>query len=414
MKYRIKSLYFVKAKKIQKKLKAKRRAPMGLTVLPPAVNIGRESEYIDLDLLFALGELPEGKRKKIKKHRIKNAIKKATLSIWAFSGMTYLRLKARSARKARKPERIAFLSGVLVSAALVTALCVSGVLAKLFLPYMRGYTPVAVPELVGKDMEFAESTTPDGFELLISYENSTDVAAGVVISQRPEAGVIRKIFKNGEPCIITVTVSAGKNYYTVEDLVGTDSRLTLLSLYNQGVSVKEEYVYSDTVPEGQVVSSTPSGGATLYEGEVLTLKISLGKKIVSVSVPDLYGLSEAQARSLLNERGLELGEVTYAVSTANAGTIIRQQYSPYEKIAEGSKVNIIVSLGASTEQKTVPDLYGLTTEAAARKLAEVGLVLGNIYSVSSGAPKGTVVTQTPIAGTAITSSITSIDIYISS
>lgn len=414
MKYRIKSLYFVKGKRIQKKLRAKRRAPMGLSVLPPTVSKSEEREYIDLQLLFALGELPEAKKQKLKKHRLKKGLKKAASSIRLFADKVGLKVRTHFAKKVHKPQRIAFLSGVFVSATLVTALCAAGILAKLFLPYMKGYTPVIVPELVGKNVELAESGMPDGFELLISYENSQDVAAGLVISQRPEAGVVRKIFKNGDPCIITVTVSAGKNYYKVEDLVGTDSRLALLSLYNQGVSVKEEYAYSDTVPEGQVIGSTPSVGAILYEGEALNLKISLGKKIATVSVPDLYGLSEAQAKTLLYERGLQLGEVTYANSTANAGTIIRQQYAPYEKIAEGSTVNVTVSLGSTTEQKTVPDLYGLTAEEAEKRLAEVGLVLGSIYSVSSGAPKGTVVTQTPIAGTFITSSITSVDIYISS
>ena len=152
----------------------------------------------------------------------------------------------------------------------------------------------------------------------------------------------------------------------------------------------------------------------LYEGETLTVRISLGKETVFVGVPNLYGLNEAQATALLLSKGLELGKVTYSPAQEDAGKIIRQQYSPYEKVPLGSSVDITVSLGAQTQQKNVPDLYGLTTEEAAQKLSEVGLVLGNIYSVSSGAPKGTVVTQAPVAGTPITSSITSVDVYISS
>ena len=417
MKYRIKSLYIVKGRKITTKLRARRRSfssSQELTILPPILKDRYEGEYIDLDMLFALGELTEAKPTHKKRHHKKGRIKKRAASLRALTVKLYLRLKARSAIKAQRPQRLAFLSGVLVSAVLVTVLCVAGVLAKPFIPYMRSYTPITVPYFVGESIYTVESTAPEEFELLVSYEANPSIEAGVVISQRPEAGVVRKIFKNGEPCIITVTVSTGKNYYTVENFVGKDSRLSLLSLYNQGVSVKEEYVYSDTVPEGTVIGSTPSHGATLYEDEVLSLKISLGKRIVTVSMPDLYGLSEAQARSLLSEKGLVLGDVTYATSSAGAGKIIRQQYSPYEKVAKGSTVNITVSLGSEAEQKTVPDLYGLTAEGAAQRLAEVGLVIGNIYHEVTGAPKGTVVMQTPLAGTPITSSITSVDIYIAS
>ena len=410
MKYRIVSLYCIKNRKISKKLRAKRKnAPRGLTVLPPITTKRIYHEYIDLDLLFELGSLPEAKIKRVKKHRLKHAVKKArqkTVSLW-------IRLRSRSSFKAPKIERIAFFAGVFFATALVSLLCAIGVFSKLFLPYAKSYTPVTVPMLVGETLEYAEENSYD-FELLVTYENSTDTPAGVVISQRPEAGVIRKIFKNGESCFITVTVSAGKDYYTVQNLVGKDSRLALLDLYNEGVSVKKDYVWSDSVPEGKIISSTPPAGAVLYEGETLTVRISLGKETVFVGVPNLYGLNEAQATALLLSKGLELGKVTYSPAQEDAGKIIRQQYSPYEKVPLGSSVDITVSLGAQTQQKNVPDLYGLTTEEAAQKLSEVGLVLGNIYSVSSGAPKGTVVTQAPVAGTPITSSITSVDVYISS
>ena len=410
MKYRIVSLHYTRKKKITKQLRAKRRSSSRhLTVLPPVASKKIYHEYIDLGLLFELGQLPEAKKKRIKKHRIKSAAKKIRQGVLIFSE----KMKQRSAAKARRPERLAFFGGVFLAASVVCALCAAGVLAKLFFPYVRSFVPVSVPMLVGETIERAESEAY-GFELLVTYENSADVEAGVVISQRPEAGVTRKIFKNGEPCYITVTVSAGKERYTVDDLVGADGRLALLALYNEGVSVKEEYVYSDSVPEGNVISSSPSAGAVLYEGETLTVRISLGKETVFVIVPNLYGLNEAQAIGLLAEKGLQLGAVTYSPDEEGAGKIIRQQYSPYEKVALGSTVDVTVSLGSQTHQKTVPDLYGLTADEAAKKLSEFGLVLGNIYPVSSGAPNGTVVAQTPVAGTPITSSITAVDVYISS
>ncbi len=413
MKYRIVSFYLKRGKRPSKGLKAKRRNSLSLTVLPPLVQDNSSREYINFNTLFELGALPEGKMRRQKRKKFAAVFKNGKGKVCRFGKIVARKIKLYSEKNAQKPRRLAFLSGVLVASLTVTLICVGGVLGKLFFPYMRSYTAVAVPHLVGEDIETAETAAAD-FELRISYENSTEVAAGKIISQRPEAGVIRKIFKNGDPCIITLTVSRGRDYYTVEGFKGSDSRTALLSLYNAGVSVKQELVYSDTVPEGIVIGSIPSSGATLYDGEILTLQISLGKQIITVSTPDLYGLGEAQATALLEERGLKAGKISYAVSSTPAGKIIRQQYSPYEKIPVGSTVDFTVSLGQAAEQKTVPDLYGLTVEEAKNKLYEVGLVLGGIFSVSSGAPQGTVVTQTPAAGTPITSSITSVDIFISS
>ena len=412
MKYRIKSIYFVKAKPITKKLKAKRPIT-ALTVLPPIL-YKEQTIRIDINSLFALGELPEAKIKKVSP--IKKLYKHMRTAAKAIGGQIaaiFLKIKRRLSQRRQKNLRLAFFSGVMTSSATVCIICAAAVLGKLFLPYFKSYTPVTVPMLVGERVESAEALGSEDFELLVTYENSSEIAAGVIMSQRPTAGVTRKIYDRENPCIISVTVSAGKSFYTVENLSGADGRLTLLALYNKGICVRPEYVYSDAVNEGKIIESIPPNGAFLYNGEVLTLKISKGKKKVTVSVPDLYGLSEAQAGALLESRGLVLGNVTYSPSSLGSGKIISQQYSPFSTVSKGSTVNITVSLGQITEQKKVPDLYGLTKEEASAKLSEVGLILGNVTAVTSGAPSGTVITQSVAAGTPITSSITSIDVSIS-
>ena len=412
MKYRIKSLYFVKGKKITKRLRAKRTSSVGLSVLHPVRQEKERVEYITLDALLELGRLGGAKRPQKAKKRPFTAVKALFVRISEFVGRAVRRLGVALSRLPERENRLSFLSGVLVSAVLVCALCVAGVLIKLFFPFMRNYTPITVPDLVGQELHAVESIS-DKFELLISYENDPTVKAGTIISQRPEAGVVRKLFGGGERCSVSVTVSAGKRYYNVEDLVGQDGRSALLHLYNKGVSVKIEQTYSDTAPTGQVIATVPASGAVLYEGEVLPVRISLGKKIILVSVPDVCGLSEPEAKAVLEQKGLSLGKVTYAASSAPAGKVISQKHSPYDKIPEGSSVDVTVSLGAAAQQKKVPDLYGLTVEQAKERLSEVGLVLGSIYYETAGAPKGTVIYQTPPVNTTITSTVTSVDIYIS-
>ncbi len=369
------------------------------------------SEKIDIDALFAVGELGEpsdlAKRKKARKKEKKHRLA-------CLLALSKQKIKDRIAQKARKASRLSFFAGVLCSAVCVGAVSALTVLLGLFGGYLAPYEELTVPLLVGQTYSDAEASVNDGYRLLVSYENSEDIAAGVIISQSPSAGVTRKLYKNGDKCSLTVKVSAGRHFYLVEELSGTSERDTLLALRNNGVSVNVSYDYSDSVPEGTVIDTVPSAGQRLYDGEVLTLKISLGKMIPTVTVPDLYGLGEVQAQAALESRGLKLGKITYTASSMPSGKVISQQFSPYSPIDKGSSVDITVSIGNGFVQKTVPDLYGLTVEEAEKRLSQVGLVIGSVYSVISGAPKGTVVSQTPIPNTPIISTITSVDIYISS
>ncbi len=415
MRYRIKDFNFRKDTIKSGTFKAKRKRATALSVLPP-IPPNDDREQINFNTLFELGMLPEAERPPRKKvlapflKRIGHALS-AFFSVLGALAVNIF--KALRGERRERTQRIAFYFGVLCAAVSVTALSALTVLAGLFAGYLAPYDELIVPSVVGEPYDETHDALSDTYEILISYENSDDVAAGVIMSQTPSAGVVRKIYKDRAPCTLTLTVSAGKSFYTVEELVGKDSRDALLSLRNGGVSVKQIDEYSDTVPAGTVISTSPSAGHRLYEGDVITVRVSLGKKINTVRMPDLYGLSESQAEALLSSRGLKLGSITYKTSSNPAGKVIEQQYSPYTAVPEGSAINVTVSLG-NTTQKYVPDLYGLTVDQAKARLAEVGLVIGSIYSVSSGAPAGTVITQTPIASTPITSSITSVDIYISS
>ncbi len=414
MKYRIKAISFKVSKKPPKNPKAKYRNIFCPSVIPPVLQKNRES--IDFNLLFEIGELPNPKKipLKLKAVYLFKVIFSKIKKLSAAVGRLLIRaVTALFGRIRDKNRRLAFYSGLLCSALLVASVSLVTVLIGLFGKYLLPYEKLTIPSFVGKSFAELESAEGGNYELVISYKNSDTVPAGTVISQAPDEGVTRKLYKNGEPCTISLTVSSGKSFYTVDSLVGVDLRTALLKLKNNDIATKIVYEYSSEISGGTIISTSPSEGKKLYDGEILTLKISRGKEIKTASVPDLYGLNESAARSLLEERGLLLGTITYTRSSTPQGKIISQQYSPYTSIEEGSTVDITVSLGNTVTEKRVPELYGLTVSEAEKRLAEVGLVVGGIYSVSSGAPSGTVIAQTPVAGTPITSSVNYVDLYIS-
>ncbi len=362
MKYRISNFCVRKKQLDNRALKARRHCRIYITPLPPDDLHGfkADREKININFLFELGELPEAQKPQKDLFRVPRQFFKRVAHAIKLLALFVARCARRLlSRKSSHPPRIAFYGGVLCSAVLCTLLSASIVLFGLFGRFLFDFP--------------ADSTSP---------EQDTP-------SPKPTS------------------------YYTVENFLGTSEALCLLSLKNQSITFFKTEEYSNTVPAGHVISTTPVAGEHLYDGQSLTLKISLGKKTVNVRVPELYGLSEAAARALLTERGLTLGNISYKPSARPYGTVTEQQYSPYDTIAKGTSINITVSLG-NASQKKIPDLYGMTQAEAKVALASVGLVIGGIFSAQSAAQKGIVVVQMPPSGTPITSSITSVDIYLSS
>ena len=83
----------------------------------------------------------------------------------------------------------------------------------------------------------------------------------------------KAVFKS-EGAIITLYVSSGENGYVVEDLVGqnaTEVKAVLERMYNLYVILKEED--NDKANANEIIRTEPAAGATLTEGDTITLYI---------------------------------------------------------------------------------------------------------------------------------------------
>ena len=116
-----------------------------------------------------------------------------------------------------------------------------------------------------------------------------------------------------------------------------------------------------------------------------------------VAVPNLSGLTVAQAQAQLATSGLLLGAQTPQPSPDRPkDTIIAQTPPNGELIDKGQRVDVTVSTGK--DQAVVPDLVGITsTDSARAALTTAGLVLGKVTEVDSDQPKGAITAQNPPA-----------------
>lgn len=138
-----------------------------------------------------------------------------------------------------------------------------------------GNETVEMDDYVGKQIDQVTSIleNSDFADVIVESEDSNE-AEGTIIGQEPNAG---DEVVPGET-VITLTVSAGESYGTVENLSGYNQ--ASLKSYEQRsgfkISITEEY--SDTVPAGEVIEQSPNANQSLELGGKINVVVSKGPK----------------------------------------------------------------------------------------------------------------------------------------
>ena len=117
-----------------------------------------------------------------------------------------------------------------------------------------------------------------------------------------------------------------------------------------------------------------------------------------VTVPNVVGKDEATARAAIEAAGLTVGTVTEASSdTVTSGLVISQTVAANTKTAKGTKVNLVLSSGASSVKVT--DVIGHEQSRAEQELAAAGFQVSVKEAYSSDVRSGLVISTTPDRGT---------------
>lgn len=128
-----------------------------------------------------------------------------------------------------------------------------------------------------------------------------------------------------------------------------------LDKLNLNISVNIEDEYSNEVEKGKIISQQPMSGATLQEGDTVTLVLSKGP--MKGNIPNIVGLTLEEAENVLKENKLSLGNIKYEYSdTDNNGIVISQDPSSgSENNQEWGTVNVVVSKGQKEEVIQQPE-----------------------------------------------------------
>lgn len=128
-----------------------------------------------------------------------------------------------------------------------------------------------------------------------------------------------------------------------------------LDKLNLNIRVNIEDEYSNEVEKGKIISQQPMSGATLQEGDTVTLVLSKGP--MKGYIPNVVGLTLGEAGNVLKENKLSLGNIKYEYSdTYNNGIVISQDpKSGSESNQEWGTVNVVVSKGQKEEVVQPPE-----------------------------------------------------------
>jgi beta-lactam-binding protein with PASTA domain len=96
-------------------------------------------------------------------------------------------------------------------------------------------------------------------------------------------------------------------------------------------------------PKETVLEQDPRAGTRDADGASVTLVVSAGQKVVAV--PAIVGATQADAQTMLEDAGFELGQVVEKASTEPKGRVISSQPAPGSKTGIPSAVAITISSG---------------------------------------------------------------------
>ena len=215
------------------------------------------------------------------------------------------------------------------------------VLDQVILPQISvGGRPVKVPQLDGALIDQARAMCEqEGLYLTVRGETyNSEYASNQVLKQEPESGVV---VKQGRQ--VYVVLSLGPEIVTVPHVVGLTQRQAAILIERSRLGVDTVLLVSDPeVANGRVIGVLPDAGSALPRGGSVVLTVSKG--VQKVRVPSVIDKSLEEARVLLSEAGLEIGEISYKFSRyLPPDRVIDQQPLERAAVEKGTRVKLVLT-----------------------------------------------------------------------
>jgi len=154
-------------------------------------------------------------------------------------------------------------------------------------------------------------------------------------------------------------------------------------------------VETETSPPGVVLAQRPAAGSSLPSGSAVD--VTIARSPVLTTVPNVAGISEAEALRRLRDAGLVPGARVRAPSDIlPAGTVITTQPGPGTRVAVDSVIEVTVSDGPA--RASVRAVTNRPLAEAVDRLRDQGFVVEIYEEANPAVAAGLVIRQIPSAG----------------
>jgi serine/threonine-protein kinase len=199
----------------------------------------------------------------------------------------------------------------------------------------KGTQPIVVPNLVSLTVDEARKKLAAlGLKLSVGQQTESDtIPANVIASQDPAPQ------SSAEPSsTVNVIVSTGPATVAVPSVVGMDADAAQSALQAAGFNVARAYTVDAANPTGKISLQQPEAGKKVKKGTNVTAFVS-----VSGSIPDVTGMSVADAKRALIDQGYQIGNTAYTQdSSLQDGQVVRTEPEANASVKPGESVNLTV------------------------------------------------------------------------
>jgi len=213
--------------------------------------------------------------------------------------------------------------------------------------------------------------------------------------------LIAFLMVTGASAYLTLTfIIKSEDTVVVPDLLGKDVVYCLELLTDLGLNTKiGGSAYDDSHPKNHVILQDPNPGAEIKKGRDIRILLSKGPKIITM--PNVIGLPLRQARLVLEESGLCLGNETFvfADERINKDTVLSQNPTYGNMVERDGCVHLLVSRGPRARAYQMLDLKGLSLDEAVVLIERSHLQVGRFsYTYQPGQSENIIVGQYPKSG----------------
>jgi eukaryotic-like serine/threonine-protein kinase len=183
-------------------------------------------------------------------------------------------------------------------------------------------------------------------------------------------------------------------YFSMPSAVRMPVRNARTELSNAGLIVTVGKArFSDTVPKGDVIRTSPASGAQVKHGDRVTIIPSLGPQLVSM--PQVTGQPLTAAEQAVRSAGLTYKAVPQP-SSIQSGVVFSTSPVAYQLWPKDKPVQLFVSDGPP-----LPDFVGQQLQAAQGEAQQGGYQIAAQAEPKSNQPANTIVRQEPAAGSPV-------------